>query len=103
MMWTSLSASASPNRSALNGCGSMNESRSRNRSVISSPTAGACRKPCPENPVAYRKFRGDVSSADQGVVVGGVFVETGPACLYFWPTREGATTAAALSKAASHS
>jgi hypothetical protein len=23
---------------------------------MTSPTAGACRKPCPENPVAYRKF-----------------------------------------------
>jgi hypothetical protein len=26
--------------------------------VTSSPTAGACRKPCPENPVAYKKFLG---------------------------------------------
>jgi hypothetical protein len=36
MMWTSLSASASRNRSALNGCGSMNESRPWNKSVTRS-------------------------------------------------------------------
>ena len=46
---------------------------------------------------------GSLSSADQGIVIGCVLAETGPAPSSFRPTRDGATTAAALSNAASHS
>jgi TadE-like protein len=43
---------ARANRPAESGAGSTNGSFPSTRSRTTSPTAGACRKPCPENPVA---------------------------------------------------
>jgi hypothetical protein len=43
-------------RSVLSGVMSTNGVRSRCRSRMTSPMAGACRKPWPEKPVAYRTF-----------------------------------------------
>ena len=70
MMWTSVSASESRNRSALNGCGSMNESRSRNTSVTSSPTAGGLQKTVSGESRRVQEVSGSQGSADQGIVIG---------------------------------
>ena len=66
-------------RSALNGLMSTNGVRPRCRSLMTSPTAGACRKLVPGEAGGVQDVRGVRRAPDEGVVVRGHLVQARPA------------------------